>query len=89
LEKIQHDGEALADWVMTAARVHRQRTGQVMFNQLPHDVATAVRGTPFDPFYKDFGRQEIIQWYDDHIIWNDYDEIIVVFSANTILWERE
>jgi hypothetical protein len=89
MEKIQHDAGALADWIVTQARVHNQRTGQVMFNQMPHEVANAVRGTPFDPFYKDFRREEIIQWYDDHIIWDDYNHIAVVFSANTILWEKE
>lgn len=88
MEGTRHDAEALADWIETTARIHRQRTGQVMFNQMPHDVANAVRGTPFDPFYKDFNKQQILDWYDEHTIWNDH-EIIVVFSANTILWERE
>jgi len=89
VEKIEHDAGALADWIVSTATVHSQRTGQVMFNQLPAEVAAVVRGSPFDPFYKDFNRREITEWYDNHIIWNDYDEIIVVFSANTILWERE
>jgi hypothetical protein len=89
VEKIQHDAEAQADWIMAMARFHKMRTGQLLFNNLPAPVANVIRRTEIDPFYKDLTREEVLKWYDDHIIYNEYDEIVVVFSANTILWERD
>jgi hypothetical protein len=89
VEKIEHDAEAQADWIMAMARFHRMRTGQLLFNNLPAAVANVVRTTDFDPFYWNMRRDEVLKWFDDHIIYNEYDEIVVVFSENTILWERD
>lgn len=80
---------ARADWIEDEAYILGQRTGQLLFNNLPHEVANHVRGTEFDPFHKDMSKQEIIDWFNDHVIFSDGDEIIVLFNGTEILWERD
>lgn len=81
--------EFRADWIIKRAPFYSQRTGQYLFNELPHPVAEVVRTTNFDPFYKELSKEEIMKWYDDHVIFDDNDEIILLFSGNNILWEKE
>ena len=85
----QDYSEGRADWIIEHAPMHFLRTGQLLINNLPREVANVVRGTKFDPFYQELTREQIINWFDDHIIFSEDDQIIVVFDNDKILWERE
>lgn len=73
---------------VSGARFYNQRTGQFLFNRLPEGAANVVRGTLFDPFYKELTPDQIVQWLDEHVVFDDYG-IIGIFNNNQILWERE
>jgi hypothetical protein len=77
-----------ARYIIMNAPAQCQRSGQFLFNSLRHEVAEAVRGTLFDPFYKDLSEYEVADWLENHVIYNDQGEMICVFSGNTILWEE-
>lgn len=80
--------EVMAVHIAVGARQTKLRTGQYLFNHLPDQVGNKVAGTLFDPFHKDLSKQEIIEWLDNHLIF-DHNEIIALFDQNTILWESE
>lgn len=79
-----------AQHIYDIALVHGQRTGQKLFNTLnPPEMSEAVRGKPWDPFYKDLTFEEIVEWVDNHLVFDDHGHIIALFDGNKILWERE
>jgi hypothetical protein len=77
-----------AQYIFDNAPMLEQRTGQLLFNSLRQQVAAKVRATNFDPFYRDLSLQEIIDWFENHIIFNDHGIMICVFDGNDILWEE-
>lgn len=77
-----------AEQISKGARVYTLRTGQYLFNHLPAGVANVVSGTLFDPFQKELSKKQIIDWLDDHLIF-DGKEIVGCFNNNTILWEKK
>jgi len=81
--------EGRADWIVEHAPALRRRTGQVLTDNLTAEVANVVRGSSFDPYHQELTREQIINWFNDHIIFSDEDEMIVVFDNDKILWERE
>jgi hypothetical protein len=76
-----------AQYIVRMAPQLDQRTGQLLFNNLRSEVAEACRGTVYDPFYEDLSLDEIIQWLEDHVIYNDQGIMTCFFIGNTILWE--
>jgi hypothetical protein len=79
----------LAKHIQHSALIYGQRTGQYLFNSLTPVVADKVRGTNFDPFYLDLTIEGIIQWLEDHIIFNDNGSIGCLFNGYEILWEED
>lgn len=77
-----------AQYIFDNAPMLEQRTGQLLFNSLRQQVAAKVRGTLFDPFYKKLELHEIIDWFENHIVFNDDGIMICVFNGNEILWEE-
>lgn len=75
--------------IMSKSQVHNQRTGQYLFNGLPFEAQLHVRGTLFDPFYKDMSQYQIEEWFNLHAIFNEQGSIIGIFDRDTILWERK
>jgi hypothetical protein len=80
--------DVMAVHIAVGARQTKQRTGQYLFNHLPVEVGNKVAGTLFDPFHKDLSKPEIIEWLDNHLIFNE-NKIIALFDQNTILWTWE
>lgn len=79
-----------AQHVHDTALIHGQRTGQKLFNMLnPPELADQVRGTSWDPFYKTMTFEEIVEWVDNHLVFDDHGHIIALFDQFNILWERE
>lgn len=78
--------------VMVYAPMTGQRTGQTLFNLLPTPAANAVRGTTFDPFFKNMNVREVAKWIQEHLIFGKWpgtgkDELIAVFNNDTVVWE--
>jgi hypothetical protein len=76
-----------AEYTYNMAPLYGMRTGQLLFSDLRYEVAEIVRGTDLDPFYKDLSLLEIINWFEDHIVFDDQGIICRLFSGDTILWE--
>lgn len=82
--------------ILTEARRTNQRTGQCLFNNLPHEATSVVAGKLWDPFHRQMVRQELKDWIGDHLIFDGtptaiaeaYDQLIGVFSYNEVLWEK-
>lgn len=72
--------------VIRDAEKDGQRTGQKLMNILEPGPYSAITRSTFDPFHKDLSLQELIEWVDNHIIW-DGPRIIAVFKDNLICWE--
>jgi hypothetical protein len=77
-----------AEYIFDNAPMLEQRTGQLLFNSLRQQVAAKVRDTDFDPFYKDLTLFEIIEWLENHVVYNDEGIMIRLFDGNEILWEE-
>ena len=59
-----------------ASRVPHYRLGQAFFNLLPDGAAALVRGTPFDPFYRDERIGDCIEHLADrHVDWFPADDL--------------
>jgi hypothetical protein len=71
------------------SRKYQFRSGQYLFNTLPIGAATAVRGTLFDPFYKDMDLSAIKTWVENHLVLGEGGVVMALFDGNNILWERE
>jgi hypothetical protein len=80
--------------VMYAQRIERNaryqevRNGQWLFNHLPIPVANLVAGTSFDPFHKMMSQEDIFNWLDNHLIFED-NEIIGLFHNERVLWDSK
>ena len=75
--------------ILTNADVHHQRTGQYLFNGLPFEAQLHVRGTLFDPFYKNMSQYQIEEWLNNHVFFNEQGSIVGIFENDQILWERK
>lgn len=75
-----------ADHIILGAGLKQQRTGQWMMNNFEPEVYIAVSGRMFDPFNKDLTREQLIEWMQDHLIF-DNGHIVAVFNNDQILWE--
>ena len=65
------------------------RTGQHLFNTLPSYIGAKVAGTMFDPFHRDLSKVQMVNWVENHLIFNDDGEIIALFDGNMIMWEKK
>ena len=87
--RLMNRSQREAEYICNMAAQLDQRNGQFLFNHLRHEVAEAARGTLYDPFYKELSQDEVAQWLEDHIVWNDDGRMIAFFIGETILWEEE
>jgi hypothetical protein len=78
-----------AQYIYDMAPAYDMRTGQLLFNSLKHEIAEVVRNTSFDPFYKDMELEEIVEWLEDHIIYDNQGMMVRLFSDHRVLWEEE
>ena len=78
-----------AEYIHTMAPVYGERTGELLFNVLRHEIADVVRNTNFDPFYEDLDTDEIVEWLETHILYDNDGNMIRLFDERGILWEDE
>ena len=76
-----------AEYIHTMAPVYDNRTGQLLFNTLRHEIADVVRDTDFDPFYEDLDLEEIVEWLEAHIMYDREGKMIRLFDEYGVLWE--
>jgi hypothetical protein len=81
--------ERMAQYAVDTAQIRGQRTGQRIFHSLPAPVAAKVRGTSWDPFNRTWGFDDIVAWFNDHIVFNDKGDIIALYAGNELLWEED
>lgn len=79
--------ESEAQYICTMAPFYKMRTGQLLFNMLRYEVAEVVRSTELDTFYKNLEFDEIVDWLDNHIIFDNFGTMVRLFSGHTILWQ--
>lgn len=72
---------------VNAASFDDIRSGQYLFNHLPDEVKPLVAGSMFDPFHKKLSEQQVLEWLQNHLIFDDRGQIIALFTGNNILWE--
>lgn len=77
------------EWCFRRAQHSEINNGQFIFDLLPPEVQDIVRTTYFDPFYANFTIEEMRQWFNDHLVFNEQGEVIVLFFNRHILWERD
>jgi hypothetical protein len=78
----------LADAIVCRAQRRVQRTGQVLYAFLPHDMAQLVCKTDFDPYNRHPSEWEIQQWLLDHVIFSDSGDIIALIDGGEIVSMR-
>lgn len=78
-----------AEYIHTMAPVFDNRTGQLLFNVLRHEIADVVRHTDFDPFYEDLTLEEIVEWLEAHILYDNDGNMIRLFDEGGVLWEEQ
>lgn len=79
--------EREARYIWDRAPYLGMRTGQLLFNDLRHEIADVVRDTDMDPFYVDLDLDELIGWFEDHIEFDNQGRMVRLFSGNDVLWE--
>lgn len=77
-----------AKHVIQGAKLKKQRTGERLFYSLPAGAGNAIASTLIDPYHFDFGEDELVQWVDNHLVLDDYFNVLAVFNGNQILWEK-
>lgn len=78
-----------AEYIYTMAPQYDMRPGQFLFNYLRHEVADVVRGTELDTFYQDLELEDIAQWLDQHIIYDNQGRMVRLHDGHHVLWEEE
>ena len=78
-----------ARYIYNMANEFNERTGQVLFNNLRHEIADVVRSTNLDTFYKEMSLEEITDWLENHIIFDNQGKMVRLFSGRHVLWEEE
>lgn len=76
-----------AEYVCAQAPEIGERTGQLLFNSLRHEIAEVVRGTMLDTFYREMSFQEVYDWLTNHLVYDYSGNMICLFDGQKILWE--
>lgn len=79
---------AFVDHIMRSAQASAQRPGQYLFNTLPFGAGDVVAATLWDPFHTVTTKEELIDWVDNHLIF-DGIKIIGIFNKDQILYSRK
>lgn len=65
------------------------RTGEFLFNTLRHEIAEKVRATDLDPFYEDLEFEEVVDWVDGHIVFDNEGKMVRLQDDHGVLWEED
>lgn len=80
----------ISQWVCDSARVYGQPEGTRIFRSLSREAAEAIRTTRFDdPFGQILTEEEVIQWFDDHVVFDDEGYMIAIYAGNECLWRED
>lgn len=78
-----------AEYVCYVGPRLEMRTGQFLFNILRHEMAEAIRNTELDPFYDDMTFEEVVDWIDNHIVFDKMGNMIRLYDERGVLWEED
>lgn len=78
-----------AHYICDMAPIVDERTGQLLFNFLRHEIAEVVRDTELDTFYDQLSFDDVVDWLDDHIEYDDEGTMVRLVSEHDVLWEEE
>lgn len=83
--------EPLAHWIVDGAEMNQEHVGRRLVDSLnDRRAADAVRGSNFNPADIDgMEFDDVKQWLDDHIVFNDKGSPIGVFDDGDWLWEAD
>lgn len=80
----------IAQWVCDSARVHGQPEGTRIYRSLPSGAAFAIKATRFDdPFGQILTLEEVIDWFDKHVVFDDKGYTVALYAGNELLWKDE
>ena len=93
-KKIMHtsDGKAeyLAQYVVDGARINEEHVGHRLMASLTKQIADRVRDTDFNPvFIDDMDYDGVVNWLNDHIVFNASGAMIGLFDGSEWLWEAD
>ncbi len=78
-----------AQYIYDNAPMYDYRTGQLLFNSLKHEIAVVVRGTELDTFYEDLTLEELVEWFENHIIFDNQGRMVRLCDVGgKILWNE-
>jgi len=87
MNKSQIKAREMSRDIIMNAEAHGQRTGQYLYNGLPDDARAVVAGTIWDPFYKDLSQFQLVDWINQHLVFNENGTITGVISGPNVLWD--
>lgn len=76
-----------ASGVLVLAKTYGIRMGQALFNSLPVPIGDRLVGLLEDPYYFNMTKEGVVDWIDNHLIF-DGPDVIAFFIGNEILWEK-
>lgn len=76
-----------AEYIYDTAPCIGMRTGELLFNELRHEIADVVRDTDLDTFYDDLGLEEIVEWLENHIMYDNQGTMVRLYDGHGVLWE--
>lgn len=77
-----------AEYIYDSAPVLGMRTGELLFAELRHEIADIVRDTDLDTFYDDLELEEIEEWLENHIVYNNQGIMERLKDDHGVLWEE-
>ena len=78
-----------AEYIYDTAPYLEMRTGELLFDELRHEIADVVRDTELDTFYDEMDFGEILDWLDRHIIYDNQGAMVRLRDGNRVLWEED
>ena len=93
-KKIMHtsDGKAenFARYIVDGARINDEHVGRRLIDSLNKQVADKVRETHFNPrFIDDMTYDDVVNWLNDHIVFDYKGDQIGVFDGTEWIWEAD
>jgi|SRR6478736_8520047 len=93
-KKIMHttDGkaESLAFYIVEGARINEEHVGKRLMAAMTKRVADQIRETTFNPvFIDDMDYDAVVNWLNDHIVFDYKGDMIGLFDGSEWIWEAD
>lgn len=75
-------------FVVEGADINQEHVGHRLIDSLSPEVAGVVRNQEFNPrFIDDMTLEDVIDWVDEHIIFDNKGNLIGVIDHGELLWK--